>query len=370
MTQQVELSLDTKCYLCDSFYANSQESFIVYKCFLCMKYTSYCLPCELKLQRLFGKGNFFKCLFCDKLTNALDKLEIKSPKSKLNINNSFFKTPSKPFMENNIPISSIRQNNHSNFFINNNEEERKDNNSNINNPNNIVISNFLNDFNKININLALNQKSLNNNKSISSINNNKNFPYKNINITDTTKGTNWTLTNSNSLSNFKTMNNFSLLTNKSRLNKRFCLNESLLGKKRDDSENASEYRQTLRSNNICTSRSRGKFKNLISIQMSKMYKNENNNNSFIGKNQGIEETLNEYRKKNCEMKNVFLSGLNSCNNNKDNNGFGFNLLRTNNKNSINPFMDKQREIINFSTIDGKATPHRISSNNNNSFEFF
>ena len=51
-----------------------------------MKLTSYCISCELKLQKLFGKGNFFKCMFCDKLTNALDKLEIASQKAKYNIN--------------------------------------------------------------------------------------------------------------------------------------------------------------------------------------------------------------------------------------------------------------------------------------------
>ena len=310
MSHPVELPLDTKCYLCDTYYANSQESFFAYKCFLCMKFTSYCMSCELKLQKLFGKGNFFKCMFCDKLTNALDKLEIASQKAKYNINNnSFFKTPSKPFMENNIPISSIRQNNKSNFFINNNEEERKDNN---NIPNNMVISNFLNDFNKININLALNKKSLNDNKSISSLNtNNKIFLNRNINSSDTSKLTNRTLTN------------------------------------------------------YMSSRSRGKFKNLISMKMSKMYRNENN---ISNNNEGMEETLNEYRKKNCEIKNVFLSSLNSINKNGENSGIRFNLLKDNNKNNNNIFINRQKEIMNFSTIDGKTTPHRLSSNN--SFEYF
>ena len=372
MTQPVEMSLDTKCYLCERYYANSQDSFFVYKCFLCMKFTFYCISCELILQKLFGKGNFFKCMFCDKLTNALDKLEIGSQKFKNNIsNNSFFKTPSKPFIENNIPISSIRQNNHSKYFINNNkEEERKDNNSNINNPNNIVISNFLTDFNKINIDLSLNEKTINDNKSISSINNNNKFFFnKNINTSDTANTTNRTLANSNSLSNLNSMNNFSLLTSKSRLNKRFCLNESLLGRKRDDSVNASEYRQPSKIINR-NPRSRGKFKNLISMKMSKMYKNDNNsNNPFINKNESVDKTLDEYRKKNSEIKNVFLSSLNNNNNdnNEINSGFGFNLLRDN-KNTNNIFVNRQSNLMNFSGIDGKSTPHRLSSNN--SFEYF
>ena len=80
MSQKVELPLDTKCYLCDSYYSQVHLIFIVYKCFLCMKLTPYCISCELKLQRLFGKGNFFKCMICNKLTNAIDKIEVNHTK--------------------------------------------------------------------------------------------------------------------------------------------------------------------------------------------------------------------------------------------------------------------------------------------------
>ena len=119
MSQSIELPLDTKCYLCDSYYVNVCQSFIIYKCFKCKNCTPYCASCEIKLQKLFGKGNFFKCIHCDKLANAEDKIEVAPSKNNLYENsnsnsNSFYKTPSKPFMENNIPISSIRQSNSGN----------------------------------------------------------------------------------------------------------------------------------------------------------------------------------------------------------------------------------------------------------------
>ena len=205
MSQKVELPLDTQCYLCDSFYANVHQIFVIYKCFVCMKSTPYCMSCELKLQRLFGKGYLFKCRFCDKLTNAIEKIEISPPNNNINVNNSFFKTPSKPFVENNTPISSIRQNNNSNYIYKLNQEEEKIE----NNTNKTVLSNFLNDFNKININLALKQKA--------------NNEIRNVNNPGVAK-VNQVLNNSNSLSDFKTINDYSLLTSRNRLNKRLALN--------------------------------------------------------------------------------------------------------------------------------------------------
>lgn len=321
MSQKVELPLDTKCYLCDSYYSQVHLIFIVYKCFLCMKLTPYCISCELKLQRLFGKGNFFKCMICNKLTNALDKIEV-SPCSINNninaVNNPFYKTPSKPFMENNIPISTIRKNSNSNYLLNINkdEEEKKD----TANTNKLMISNFLNDFNKININFAPNKKQNNDIASSSFISTNKNYLNNTI--------------NSVSVSPFKKDgHDFSLLANRNRLNKRLCLNDTLLGRKRDDSENDNKLK---RSN-----RSRGKFKNLISMKMSKVYQKENNEDREINSN-------------------------NDC----VNNGIGLNFLNERNKNNDsimnNPFLNYQKGM-NYSFIDGKSTPHRIS---NNSFEYF
>ena len=335
---KVELPLDTQCFLCDSLYGNAHLTFVIYKCFLCSKFTAYCFSCEMKLQKLFGKGNLFKCIHCNKLTNALDKIEIRPPNNNIN-NNSFYKTPTKPFMENNIPISSIRQNN--NFFMNLNqtEEERKDN-----NINKIAVSNILNDFNKIGINL-INQRNNNNANANNSpfVNNNTNNYLnntiamnnnRNVNISNITKEANRTLNNSNSISDFKKINNYSLLTSRNRLNKRYCLNESLLGRKREDSENNNKINML--------NPSKGKFKNLISMKMSKVYQNKNGNN------------------KNCDISdNINL-----------NNSQEFNLLcdknRRTDKVRYNPFLTNQSGM-NFNFIDGKSTPHRLT---NDSFEYF
>ena len=322
MSQSMELPLDTRCYLCDSYYANIHQPFVIYKCFKCKKLTPYCISCEIKLQKLFGKGNFFKCTHCDKLANAEDKVEVgpsTNSNNNINLNNSFYKTPSKPFMENNIPISSIRQsNNGNNFFIkvNNTVEERKNNASDRskNSPEKIMLSHFLEDFNKMNINFALKNRSNNTNNGNKQNNN---------------------------------MNDFSLLTSRNRLNKRFCLNESLLGKKRDESLNATEfrgfnnYRERQNSKINIRNPSRGKFKNLISMKMSKVYNNDE-----------MANTINEYNKKN------------------NNNPFMINLFTEKNRNNDNMksnLFSNNQQSINLSFIDGKSTPHRLS---NNSFEYF
>ena len=322
MSQSMELPLDTRCYLCDSYYANIHQPFVIYKCFKCKKLTPYCISCEIKLQKLFGKGNFFKCTHCDKLANAEDKVEVgpsTNSNNNINLNNSFYKTPSKPFMENNIPISSIRQsNNGNNFFIkvNNTVEERKNNanDRSKNSPEKIMLSHFLEDFNKMNINFALKNRSNNTNNGNKQNNN---------------------------------MNDFSLLTSRNRLNKRFCLNESLLGKKRDESLNATEfrgfnnYRERQNSKINIRNPSRGKFKNLISMKMSKVYNNDE-----------MANTINEYNKKN--NNNPFMID-------------SFTEKHKNNDNMKSNLFSNNQQSINLSFIDGKSTPHRLS---NNSFEYF
>ena len=341
MSLSFQLPSNTKCYLCDSFYSNNLQSFIVYKCFLCMKLTPYCMSCEFKLQKLFGKGNFFKCSHCDKLTNALDKIEI-APSN----NNSFYKTPTKPFMENNVPISSIRPNNSINFLIKKDEdEERKDENNDRNNsPNEIMLSRFLDDFNKINLNNKRNNNISNNNfmNNTIAVNNNRS-----INPFIISKDNN---NNLSSVSNYNKINDFSLLTSKNHLNKRFCLNESLLARKREDSENANEFRGYNRykegQNPKINDRnpSRGKFKNLIAMKMSRVYNNDNNNSKEIENNSFV------------------------INNNVNNSGFGFNLIKNKKHERVKSnlfFNDPKR--ISFNLLEGKSTPHRLT---NNSFEYF
>ena len=90
--------------------------------------------------------------------------------------------------------------------------------------------------------------------------------------------------------------------------------------------------------------------------MSKVYKNNN---------EDVDNSVNDFRKNNCEIKNIFLKD----NNNNPNNGLYSNLISERNKNDnvgYNPFLSNQRGL-NYSFIDGKSTPHRLA---NNSFEYF
>ena len=91
-----------------------------------------------------------------------------------------------------------------------------------------------------------------------------------------------------------------------------------------------------------TNRSRGKYKNLISMKMYNVYKKDKN----------------EYRE------------ISTNNNESMNNGISLNFMNLSNKNSDNvmknPFLNYQKGL-NYSFVDGKSTPHRIS---NNSFEYF
>ena len=71
-----------------------------------------------------------------------------------------------------------------------------------------------------------------------------------------------------------------------------------------------------------------------------------------------------YQKENNEDREI------NSNNDSVNNGIGLNFLNERNKNNDsimnNPFLNYQKGM-NYSFIDGKSTPHRIS---NNSFEYF
>ena len=249
MSDELELSLDTKCYLCDLFFTQSNEPFILYKCFCCMKFTPYCFSCELKIQRLFGRGNLFKCTYCNKLTNAIDKIEINPQNIKKNINpisnslstknSSYFKTPIKSLIENNSLLNNIRLNHQNN-------EERKDNNNSIISSDNNVISNFIKEFslfdlsnNSINRNITKNRNpEINNNminSSLSIIRDNNINNYSK-NRRDISNFGNRTLTNSNSVNNFRKINDYSLLKDRNRINRKYCVNNNFLGKKRDESD--------------------------------------------------------------------------------------------------------------------------------------
>ena len=385
MSQIVEISVDTQCYLCDSFFAQSQGSYVVYKCFCCMKFTPYCISCEIKIQKLFGRGNFFKCMHCNKLTNAIDKLEINPSNQQKNLsqankgislNNSFYKTPTKPFIENSIPISSIKGNNSNNNYIINsqNNEERKDSNS-IGYGNNTMLSNFINEFKMIN--LALNSNSNKNDiyqkfqsQNISN-NVNDSFLNKTICVDKSTINSNKELSeiSNRTLKNSGSMQNIldcPLLKSKTRLNRRFCLNNTFLGKKRDESDNKSEFRGYNKSREKNTSINNNqnyfgtvKSKRLITRNMSKIYKSENNMNNTLNSGRiELKPAVNNFKREKLEIPNIVL--------NRDG-SFGFPLFNEPNIRSNLFVNDNPLFTTSSNSINGKATPHRILDNSDGQY---
>jgi len=373
----MEVSIDSHCYLCDSFFAQTQEPYVVYKCFCCMKFTPYCIPCELKIQKLFGRGNFFKCIHCNKLTNAIDKLEINPSNPQKNIgqihkgisiNNSFFKTPQKSFIENNVPISSIKCNNSSNnnYIINSkNNEERKDNNSN-GIGNSTMLSNFINEFKMINLALNSSKNDLSQNcQTQNRFNINDNYMNNTIscsvngNSIDNHKG-NKILINSGSMQNLNNVSDHSLLKSKDRLNKRFVLNNTFLGKKRDESDKKSEFRGYNKSKNKVPSSSidknvlgTTKSKKIITRKMHKICKTDADMRNFNTENIELKPAVNDSRKENVELSNIFM--------NKDG-SFCFPSINDSNISS-SLFINQNTGLGRSSMgINGTVTPHRILDN--------
>ena len=349
-TQQIELPLQTKCSLCDMFYAQSQKPFIIYKCFCCLKLTPVCLSCELIMQRLLGKGNFFKCIHCNKLSSSLDKFEI-NPSSQqnslhqrtLSSTSSFFKTPIKPFLDNNTLVNSVNQ------FISN--EEKKDN-SNICPT---AISNFIKEFSSFDIGKNPNISNLgqmgNNSVNNNNLLNNSLFINKKNrrNITGTSNILNRTLTSSNSVNDIRKINDFSLLKTRRRINRRFCLNDSFLGRKRDDSQFKEELRGCNKSKDRVPSNNsnRNVFgtinpKRLITPRFYRNKNNENNTNTLTKCKFGLSSAINNY---------------------KFNGGFSNPLANSLNLNNL---LINQNGIFGqgMNTISGTATPHKFFVNNN------
>ena len=234
MSRMIEIPSDTSCFLCDSLFAQSSEIYVAYKCFCCINITAYCLQCDTKMRKLLGQGTFFKCVHCNKLTNAIDKIELAPPNSlqanqipdnNLNLSNALYKTPIKPFLSNNnAALNSIKQ--LPSALKENNGEESKDNSL---YSNKHMLNNFISDFNNINLttcskNIDENQKIPANYKFL----NNKNNRHERC-------FSNQSLVCSTSQKHFMASNDFSLLKNKNRINKLKCINDTLLQKKRDDS---------------------------------------------------------------------------------------------------------------------------------------
>ena len=115
-----------------------------------------------------------------------------------------------------------------NYSLNQNcEEERKENNANNSGNNNKMLSNFINEFNMIN--LALNSnKNDNPHQSQNCPNSHNNYTNNTISINNNNENCsniiNRTLVSSSSVNNFKTINDFPLMKSRRRLNKKYCLN--------------------------------------------------------------------------------------------------------------------------------------------------
>ena len=235
MSRMIEIPSDTSCFLCDSLFAQSSEIYVAYKCFCCINITAYCLQCDAKMRKLLGQGTFFKCVHCNKLTNAIDKIELAPPNSlqtnqipdnNQNFSNALYKTPIKPFLSNsNIAINSIKQLPSS--LKEKNGEESKENSL---YSNKHMLNNFITDFN--NINLTTCSKNIEEDQNLISTNlkilNNKNNRHERC-------FSNKSLVDSTSQKHFMASNDFSLLKTKNRINKLKCINDTLLQKKRDDS---------------------------------------------------------------------------------------------------------------------------------------
>lgn len=126
MWQKIKLSLKTKCYLCGTYFDQSRESYVLYKCFFCKKFTHYCFFCSLKSQKIFYRENFFKCLYCNKLTNSLDKIVINP------CFQNYFKESNNSFIINNN-LTAINKGDKKNKIISKNNQNKDDNYISLNN---------------------------------------------------------------------------------------------------------------------------------------------------------------------------------------------------------------------------------------------
>lgn len=378
MSEALELSLDTQCYLCDLFFTQSNEPFILYKCFCCMKFTPYCFSCELKIQRLFGRGNFFKCTYCNKLTNAIDKIEINPQNIKRNINlisnplstknSSYFKTPIKSLIENN---SLLRLNSHNSQ----NEEEKKDNNNSIISSDNNVISNFIKEFslfdlasNSNNRNITkIRNPEINNNMINSSLtiirDNNINNYTKNRRDISNYGNRNRALTNSNSVNDFRKINDYSLLKDRKRINRKYFANNNFLGKKRDESGKSDEFRGYNKSRDKIRSHNEGNFKpkQIITKNMSRLYNGNNNiDGSALTRGKlGLYSAVNNSRTQYFDFKNSIMN-----NNGNSGNPMG------NNYNICTNLFSNQNGIVSIglnNAISGTATPHKFNTKNDEQY---
>ena len=332
-----------------------------------MRFTPYCFPCELKLQRLFGKGNFFKCTYCNRLTNAIDKIEINPQIIKKNIhpipnsfstqNSSNFKTPIRG--NNTLLLNNIRLNNHNPH----NEEERKNNINSIISCDNNVISNFIKEFSLFDLgnnsrnfakkrNPEINNNVINTSLSIIRDNNINNYN-KNRRDISNVGNRNRALTSSNSVNDFRNINDYSLL--KDRKSSKNNVNNNIPGKS-DESDESAEFRGYNKSKNKICSNNNGNIKpKKIIKKMSRLY---NGNNDIDGGSSSTRGEFGLYSDVNNSRTSCF-----DFKNNIMNNGSSGNPM-DNNYNSRTSLFSNKNGIVRIglkNRISGTSTPHKFNT---------
>ena len=103
MAEISEVSSDLVCYLCESPFITSSNSFILYKCKMCNEKTAYCFNCSKITKKLLGNA-LFRCSICNNIVKAYCKEEIsKHSQNDFNNNDKDFS----PFKSQNIQINNI-----------------------------------------------------------------------------------------------------------------------------------------------------------------------------------------------------------------------------------------------------------------------
>ena len=111
---------------------------MVYKCIYCFQLTSFCYSCNIKLRKLFGSNNVFKCAICNRLSESIENAEINPFAQPVNFN----PISNNNSLNRNSVIIPIQSNNNISLPISKKERERK------------IITDFINKIG--NINLAVN----------------------------------------------------------------------------------------------------------------------------------------------------------------------------------------------------------------------
>ena len=229
-----------------------------------------------------------------------------------------------------------------------------------------MLSNFINEFKMINLALNSNKNDLSQNcqnQNCFNINDN----YMNNTISGSVNGNNIDnhkankiLINSGSMQNLNNVSDHSILKSKARLNKRFILNNTFLGKKRDESDKKSEFRGYNKSKDMKPSSSidknvlgTTKTKRIITRKMHKICKTDADMSNFNTENIELKPAVNDFRKENVELSNIFM--------NKDG---SFCFPSVNDSNISSSLFINQNTAIGHSSmgINGTVTPHRILDN--------